>query len=129
MRSTATTQVEEAWAAANRVVDPCSSAADVPLGIVDMGVISKLAIEDDVVLVELRPTFYGCLFVGFFEEELRQAIGTLRWCQGVKVSLARDGVIWTEELMTPAGRERLSHRRRAALGSSRRHAAQEQSGQ
>ena len=52
--------VEEAL---NRVYDPCSVAAGHPLGLIDMGLVTNIAIFNGSVSITLRVTFAGCMMM------------------------------------------------------------------
>ena len=103
-------QVREAI---NAIVDPCSAAMSEPAGIADMGLLEQVSIDGDEVAVELLPTSAHCLFVGLFEEEIEERVGTLPWVGSVRVTLSRSLDIWDESRMDPRLRERLRLRRAA----------------
>ena len=72
---------ERIVALANEIVDPCSAAQSVQVGLVDMGMLLRVEIAPAAggaaaaarwdVTLHLRTTGPGCLYVVFFERELR----------------------------------------------------------
>lgn len=101
----------------NDIVDPCSGAAGVPIGLVDMGIVQSIAVRGDEVSMSLLPTFGGCLYVGLFEEEIRRRLKGLEWCRSVQLVSLSGREIWTEDLMRAGARARLARsRRRARVG-------------
>jgi metal-sulfur cluster biosynthetic enzyme len=113
---------EEVTDALNAIVDACSVAAGLPIGLVDMGIAHVLSIEDARVTVRMTPTFGGCLFVGVFSEEIEKRLLELEWCSEVKVDVVEFDGIWTEDKISGPARERLERRRarlRAELATRR----------
>jgi metal-sulfur cluster biosynthetic enzyme len=115
----------EALAALNEIVDPCSAAQAVPLGLVDMGLVDRLDTHAGCVRVSFVPTFPGCIYIGLFEAEIRRRLLALPWCREVQVEIVDGAVLWDEERMSPRGqaalaesRARLRRRLREAGGSS-----------
>lgn len=121
---------ERVVALANEIVDPCSAAQAVQVGLVDMGMLLQVRIEPAAALpaggspdggpvrwdvtLRLRTTGPGCLYVVFFERELRQRIES----QPDVASLALewdDAWDWTPDAMAPAARDALARRRRALI--------------
>jgi metal-sulfur cluster biosynthetic enzyme len=100
----------------NGIVDPCSAAMAEPIGIADMGLVEDVRVDGGRVEVVLVPTSPHCLFVGLFEEELEKRLSALPWVESVGVELDEGTIIWDEQRMTDAARERLA-RRRSALRS------------
>jgi metal-sulfur cluster biosynthetic enzyme len=105
----------------NRIHDPCSCAAGMPAGLVDMGLVRHVEVTDAGdgarVHVTLRVTEPGCMMGAPFASEAAKRLGALPGVAAVEVSL--DHVAdWTPEDMTPEYRRRLEdHRaeRRARL--------------
>jgi metal-sulfur cluster biosynthetic enzyme len=94
--------------AVDAIVDPCSRALGRPVGIVGMGMISRLDEEDGRVSIRVLPTFPTCMFRGVIEEEIEARVRALPWCQGVTVQFADADEVWDEQ--------RLSEHARATLG-------------
>jgi metal-sulfur cluster biosynthetic enzyme len=97
----------------NEIVDPCSHAATMPIGLVDMGIVQQVEFEDGTARIGLLPTFPGCRFVPIFEEEIDRRVAAVPWVRRVVVNVAAPDEIWDESRMTEAGRVSLAQRRRA----------------
>jgi metal-sulfur cluster biosynthetic enzyme len=102
---------EEVDDALNAIVDACSVASGLPIGLADMGIAHVLSIEDERVSVRLTPTFGGCLFVGVFSEEIEKRLLELEWCSEVQVDIVEFDGVWTEDKIRGPARERLERRR------------------
>jgi ring-1,2-phenylacetyl-CoA epoxidase subunit PaaD len=76
------------------------------IGLVDLGVIGSVTVEDRRVEVELLPTFVGCPAIDVMEEQITERIGALGLADEVKVRLSFDPP-WTSDRISPEGRERL----------------------
>lgn len=111
-------EVSTVRAALNKVVDPCSAARGVPIGLTDMGMVRNVRIEQGDggavgVVVTLRVTSPGCMlgmeFGQLAEQEVRQAgAGWVR----VEWDTTFD---WTEEEIAGPARQRLRQRRTELL--------------
>jgi metal-sulfur cluster biosynthetic enzyme len=103
----------------NTIIDPCSIASGVPIGLVEMGIVESVHVQADVVAITLLPTFPGCIYTAVFSDEITRTLAELDWPREVKIDLQAEGAIWDEERMSPAARERLrtvrAERRRRAL--------------
>jgi metal-sulfur cluster biosynthetic enzyme len=95
----------------NGIVDPCSAAAGVPIGLVDMGIIDGISVTDRDVVIRMLPTFPACLFVGVFQAEITKRISSISWCADVVVELAPSDPPWEEDRMSADARARLAHAR------------------
>jgi metal-sulfur cluster biosynthetic enzyme len=105
----------------NEISDPCSVAAQTPVGLWDMGLVTHLDVRDDAITLRLRPTFPGCLFIGHLYEQARERLAALAWCSSVELEVD-SSTIWTEEDMAPRARQRLEEQRgraRAAMSNGR----------
>lgn len=104
-------------AALNGILDPCSVASTVPIGLADMGLVKEIAIDDGHVSVILMTTAPHCMYVGHFTTQVEERLKELPWVTGVEVTIAY-GAEWDEARMAPGARERLAarfgRRRRAA---------------
>lgn len=108
-------------ALANEILDPCSVAQAVAIGMVDMGMVlgvDVLAAADGSgrsdVRLRLRTTGPGCLYVVFFERELRARIEPLP--EVASLAFAWDDAFdWTPDAMSEAARAELQQRRRLLL--------------
>ena len=86
------------------IVDPCSQSLGRPAGLVAMGIVERLDVAGDTVMVLLLPTFPTCLFRGFFEEEIQARVGTLPWCHSVAIEFCPADRLWDPSQMTAAAR-------------------------
>lgn len=115
---------ERIRALANEVVDPCSAAQALPVGLVDMGLLLRVGLEPApagdgswAVRLLLRATAPGCFYVVFFERELRLRIEALP--EVASLELDWDGAWdWTPDAIAPAVRARLAERRLLVLAGA-----------
>ena len=90
------------WSELAAIRDP-----EIPaIGLVDLGVIGSVTVDEGRVQVELLPTFVGCPAIGVMQEQIVERIGALGVADEVDVRLSFDPP-WTSDRITPAGRERL----------------------
>ena len=98
----AETSEQRVWAALAELRDP-----EIPaIGLVDLGVIGSVAVDDARVRVELLPTFIGCPAVDVMRRQVRERLTELGVAESVEVEVSYTPP-WTSERMTPEGRERL----------------------
>jgi metal-sulfur cluster biosynthetic enzyme len=97
---------QEVFAILDGIHDPCSVTLGCPIGLVGMGIVEAVAIEDGAVVVTLLPTFPDCLFRGVFEEEIEVRLKALPWCRAVTVRFCAD-IAWDESRMAPEALRRL----------------------
>jgi metal-sulfur cluster biosynthetic enzyme len=98
-------------AALGEVFDPCSLAVRAPISIVDMGMVARIAVGPaGRVEIGLRPTSPMCTMIAGIMEAAETHVRRLPGVREVEISLERAG-LWTEEDMTPRGREILLVRR------------------
>ena len=116
--ATATELRERIGALLNEVVDPCSAAAGAPAGLVDMGLIRTLEVQEGEggleVTVVVRVTHPSCMMAPIFLAQVQNLVHALPGVSAIHASLDT-GFDWTPDDMTPAYRARLS-RHRAAVG-------------
>src|SRR4051794_15361136 len=97
----------------NTIGDPCSAAHGQSMGIVDMGLIERLAIDPaGHVEIRIRLTSPCCGMVGYFIEEAKSRVGALAGVADVAVE-ADHGLDWSPSMMS----EEAQRRRRARLRS------------
>lgn len=95
----------------DRIVDPCSVATNVPLSIVEMGMLTATQIgPDGAVTVDLRITSPMCHQLPYFQMEIEQRLKTLPGVSSVTVTHDH-GQNWKPEDMTQEARSKLSVRR------------------
>jgi metal-sulfur cluster biosynthetic enzyme len=93
--------------ALDRIADPCSVALGRPIGLVGMGLVERLDVDDAAVTVMILPTFPDCMFRGVLEAEIEARVRELPWCRGVTVRFCPADRSWDETRMTPAARRLL----------------------
>ncbi len=89
------------WAALSEVQDP-----EMPINLVDLGVIYGIAERDGVVEVELTFTAMGCPASDFILEDVRERLLREDGVREVRVQVVWDPP-WTSARMTQAGRDAL----------------------
>ncbi|HYG60174.1 MAG TPA: 1,2-phenylacetyl-CoA epoxidase subunit PaaD [Symbiobacteriaceae bacterium] len=90
------------WAALEDVKDPEIP----PVSVVDMGMVSRVAVEGEQVLVEMTPTFVGCPALDIIRRDVTRRLAQVSGVDAVEVRFVFDPP-WTSERITPQGRERL----------------------
>jgi metal-sulfur cluster biosynthetic enzyme len=94
----------------NTIIDPCSSVAGAPAGLVDMGLVTSVQITDASdgahVALTIAVTEPGCLMGGPFAAKAMELIQNLPGVGQVDVT-ADLGLDWTPALMSASYRHRL----------------------
>ncbi len=103
----------EVLAELDTILDPCSVANGTPMGLVEMGLLDALEINDaGAVTISLRLTSPFCHMIGHFKTEARQRLLALRGVTSVTL-LADNGLDWLPERMSASAQmlrnERLQH--------------------
>jgi len=93
--------VDRLWAALAEVQDP-----EMPVNLVDLGVIYGIAEKDGVVDVDLTFTAMGCPASDFIVEDVRERLLHEAGVQEVRVNVVWDPP-WTVARMTQDGRDAL----------------------
>ena len=92
---------EDVWRALAEIADP-----EIPvISIVDLGVVKDIRVAGERVEVDFTPTFMGCPALDAMRSQIEDAIRALGAEPEVRVVLDDS---WTTDLITPAGREKLS---------------------
>ncbi len=87
------------WQVLSTIADP-----EIPtLSVVDLGVVRRVRIERDAIVVELMPTFLGCPALSSMRDVIVERVGALA---PTRVELVRDQA-WTSDRITEEGRRRL----------------------
>lgn len=106
------------------IVDPCSTAAGVPAGLVSMGLVRSVRLPAPATKGTLRVTLTmtepGCLMAAIFAENARERLAPLAGAEGfhdvtgiaVELDLAR---VWEPDDMAPEYRRRLAAARNRRL--------------
>ena len=90
------------WSELATISDP-----EIPaIGLVDLGVIGSVRVDDECIRVELLPTFVGCPAIGVMQERIGERLGSLGIARSVDVVVSFDPP-WTSDRISPEGRERL----------------------
>ena len=108
---------EQVEAALNSVTDPCSLVAGVRAGLVDMGLVTGIALDETpgrtTVRVRIGLTEPSCLMGHAFVPQATQALRDLSG--GAEVEVKLDPTLdWDESKLTPAYRARLQAHRAAS---------------
>jgi metal-sulfur cluster biosynthetic enzyme len=101
------------------IVDPCSQAMGAPAGLVSLGLVKGLDIEERQgrrasVRVTLCITEPGCLMAAVFQEAAQQKLSSLPGVDEVEV-VVDHGHVWDREQMKPEYRLRLERLRAERL--------------
>jgi metal-sulfur cluster biosynthetic enzyme len=99
--------VEAARACLGEVLDP-----EIPISLVDLGLIYGLTVDDGVAHVRLTFTATACPCVEFIREDIRDRLVQEPWLDAVEIEEVWDPP-WTTARITPAGRALL---RRLGVG-------------
>jgi phenylacetate-CoA oxygenase PaaJ subunit len=93
--------MDRLWAALHDVQDP-----EMPINLVDLGVIYGITEQDGVVDVDLTFTAMGCPASDFIVDDVRERLLQEPGVEEVRVNVVWDPP-WTTARMTEAGREAL----------------------
>ena len=86
------------WQAVNEVLDP-----EIPIGLVDLGLIYGISFEAGVVDVDLTFTATGCPCMDFIREDLTDRLECEPWIVDVRINEVWDPP-WTRDRITKRGR-------------------------
>ena len=93
------------------IVDPCSAAAGAPAGLVSMGLVGDLIIEEGQAGAHIDLTLFitepGCVMGAVFQQAAQRELASLPGVGSVEVRVDYAHV-WDREQMTPAYRRRLT---------------------
>jgi metal-sulfur cluster biosynthetic enzyme len=93
--------VDRLWAALHDVQDP-----EMPINLVDLGVIYGISEQDGVVDVDLTFTAMGCPASDFIVDDVRERLLQEPGVEEVRINVVWDPP-WTAARMTEAGRDAL----------------------
>jgi len=110
---------ETIYRALETIVDPCSQAMGAPAGLVSLGLVKEVEIEERPgrkasVRVTLCITEPGCLMAAVFQEAAQRKLSSLPGVDEVEV-LVDHGHVWDREQMEPEYRLRLERLRAERL--------------
>jgi metal-sulfur cluster biosynthetic enzyme len=110
---TTLTLENEAWAALERIYDPCSVATRSPLNIVDMGLVREVEVDDQHnVRVHICPTSPSCMLMASITEGAEKELRTIEGAAEVEVKIDAE-FFWTPDAMTEQGQAELARHREA----------------
>ncbi|PSQ34369.1 metal-sulfur cluster biosynthetic enzyme [Halobacteriales archaeon SW_12_69_24] len=89
------------WQALYRVEDP-----EMPISIVDLGLIYGVAVEDGTAAVEMTLTYTGCPARDMLTSEVTRAVRDVEGVEGVDVALVWSPA-WTVDMVTERGENAL----------------------
>ena len=89
------------WAALDEVLDP-----EIPISLVELGLIYGLELEDGVVTVRLTFTATGCPCMGFIREDITDRLEVESWIEKVEIEEVWSPS-WTTDMITTEGRQKL----------------------
>ncbi len=98
MPATTEAAIEAVRRAINEVIDPCSVAANRPMGIVEMGLVEDIVLEDGDLTVSLRLTSPSCMMVGVLTQHIRETSSQVAGVEHVAVKFDR-GLDWSPDLI------------------------------
>lgn len=90
------------WAALEEVKDPEIP----PVSVVDMGMVSQVAVDGGRVTIDMTPTFVGCPALDIIRRDVIARVVQVEGVAEVEVRFVFDPP-WTSERITEQGRERL----------------------
>jgi len=79
---------------------------EMPISIVDLGIVHAVVVEDGAVHVDVLPTFVGCPALPMIESDIRTKVGAVPGVSSVKVTFRNDPP-WTVDRISEAGRASL----------------------
>lgn len=101
----------------DKIVDPCSVAAGAPAGLVAMGLVRDIDLEDRAdgthVSIDMCITEPGCMMASIFELTVHREVLELAGVSAVHVAVDH-GFVWDPSLMAPEYRTRLEQARASA---------------
>jgi metal-sulfur cluster biosynthetic enzyme len=106
----AVSREEEVMARLQGIIDPCSAATNVPLSIVEMGMVEKVDVESGKVVVAFRMTSPLCHALPYFEMEVERVLAGVPGIDGVKCTFDH-GANWRPDDMTGGAKQKLAERR------------------
>jgi metal-sulfur cluster biosynthetic enzyme len=92
---------DEIWDALREVEDP-----ELPISLVDMGLIIRVRREDGHITIVLTYTMMGCPAMDMIENDVRARLGTIAGVESIDIEVVWDPV-WTKARLTSEGRRAL----------------------
>jgi ring-1,2-phenylacetyl-CoA epoxidase subunit PaaD len=79
---------------------------EMPISIVDLGIVARVAIDNATVTVDILPTFVGCPALPMIQNDIIEKLGALPDVKDVRVNFIFDPP-WSVDRITDLGRESL----------------------
>jgi phenylacetate-CoA oxygenase PaaJ subunit len=89
---------QRVWNALSGITDP-----EMPVSLVDMGMVYRVAVHDGIAEIDLTFTSIGCPAMDMILEYVRDAVGAIPGVERVDVEVVWSPP-WTKERLTPRGR-------------------------
>ena len=86
------------WETLSGITDP-----EMPVSLVDMGMVYRVAVEDGVAEIDLTFTSIGCPAMDMILDDVREAVGSLPGIESVRLDVVWSPP-WTKERLTQKGR-------------------------
>lgn len=94
-----TTGLEKrAWESLSRITDP-----EMPVSLVDMGMVYRVAVEDGVAEIDLTFTSIGCPAMDMILDDVREAVSAIPGIERVEIEVVWSPP-WTKDRLTQKGR-------------------------
>ena len=93
---------KRAWEALSRITDP-----EMPVSLVDMGMVYRVAVTGGTAEVDLTFTSIGCPAMDMLLDDVRREVGTVPGVTAVEIDVVWSPP-WTKDRLTPKGRTLLS---------------------
>lgn len=100
------------WSALATIDDP-----EMPISIVELGIVEAVDIDSGCVRVQITPTFIGCPALELIDQQIRCRVAALSGVERVDVRHVFDPP-WTADRITAAGRARLAEHGVTVPGSA-----------
>lgn len=85
--------------ALDTILDPCSVRMGKPRGLVGMGLVESIEVDEDAIRIRLVLTGPGCFFYFQFADAITAALAPIAGGRQVDVAID-DSVLWTKERMS-----------------------------
>ena len=104
------TALDDVMARLQQIVDPCSAATQVPLSIVEMGMVQNVEFASRNVAVALRMTSPLCHALPYFQMEVERVLAGMPGIGEVTCSFDH-GANWQPDDMSPDAQRKLAEQR------------------
>lgn len=103
LRTAPTDPGAAAWTVLGEVLDP-----EIPISLVELGLVYDVSVQDGVAEVKLTYTATACPCMEFIREDVTDRLEREPWIREVRLVEVWDPP-WTSERITPEGRRKLRH--------------------